>query len=174
VVSFNTPELCNPTHTGVSQFSLAHTQCGDKSCHVCIETTYQQQAVSYSVTADERCVCREPVALLLEPGETHMDTRSDASSPTVTSLIDGAAIGGGSNGGGATADAEPYDAGAQPQPVVAADGCESLLNLTQGAAADFCAGKKGCHVCVERIGFDNEPRRYMAHLCGCPGPYRLE
>lgn len=176
VVSFNTPELCEPEVTGIASFTLARVQCDDE-CQICIDSTLEDQALTYSIVRDANCVCKAPEVYravddakpsteagvdvdAARTSEGGLDAHVDASAVQPSdAALPGAADGAVPNGG---------------RPTIAPDGCHSQLNLTQGAAANFCSGKTDCHVCVERVDFDKEPRRYMAHECGCPRPYRLE
>lgn len=146
VVSFNTPELCEPDITGIASFSLAKVRCDD-DCRICIETTFENHAFTYSVARDGNCVCKAPEVHTADAGAT---PETDAGLDPDTGLSNDAS------------------------PRLAPDGCRSQLNLTQGSAANYCNAKTDCHVCVERVDFDNKARRYMAHECGCPSPYRLE
>lgn len=150
VVSFNTPELCELQRTALVSFTLASDDCGT-GCQVCIETTYEDQAQSYA-QAPSDCVCPAPERVTLELW--------DADTPDAAS-----------DGGKATS---ANDAFAKLPSPLAPDGCTSQLNLSQAAAVHYCADTPDCEVCVERVDLDGQARRYMAHECGCPGPYRLD
>jgi hypothetical protein len=163
VVSFNTPELCEPKLEGLDSFTSALAAC-ELGCLICIESTHDDRAVTYSVTRTDDCVCPAPRAhtqsgAAADAGPTQM-TRLDAGSDAGTSVRSDAALPTEGDAGTGWAEASP-------------DGCESSLDLSLSAASAQCEGKADCHVCTERVDFDNEPRRYLAHLCGCPSPYRL-
>lgn len=169
VVSFNTPELCEINRTNIASFTVAQEACTG-ACLICIESTYDDQALTYALTSDDNCVCPAPRVVAAqdvdaavvdaqtaptEIGDAHLDTGvAPASDAGASDSSDAGAVAG--------------------QPQIAPDGCHSQLNLSLAGAAAYCEGKRDCEVCVERVDFDDEPRRYMAHECGCPSPYRVE
>lgn len=174
VVSFDTPEQCKASKTSIRTFTEAEKQCeGDDDCQVCIQTVRGDRALSYAIAREQRCVCAPPVDVSKDS-----NTDSDETANTVTQAHDAA-----------TSDAAlPLDAhdAAAPQPADAAasvidaganepvDGCSSRLNLTRSAARSQCAQLHDCHVCVQRVDYEGDPRTYLAHQCGCPAPYRVD
>ncbi len=169
VVSFNTPELCELERTNIPSFTSAQEAC-DLGCQICIESTYDEHALTYALAADDNCVCPAPAlvpftALDASAVDAQADNTLDSGTTGDAAVVwSDAATRNGRDGGAAPSEPPP----------VAPDGCLSQLNLSQSGAAAYCADKQGCEVCVERVDFDNEARRYMAHECGCPSPYRLE
>lgn len=156
LASFNTPEPCDPRVTGILTFSAAEKQC-DTDCLVCIESVTEDHVLTYSVSRQENCVCTPPLA--------HAPTASDAGTDGV----------GSSDGGIEPSDAGVYSAdGGGPTPYRPADDCRSRLHLREREAHQYCEGLDDCHVCVERVDYEGDPRSYLAHQCGCPAPHRVD
>lgn len=184
LVSFNTPESCEPEVSDIATFTEAEAQC-EGDCQLCIQTEYDDRAVSYFVSHEDNCVCPPPesaadagattmaptdggvprlpstVGLDAAPGDAAAATES--ATPAVHETLDA---------GIAISSAPHTDAGSAV-PVGPSDGCNSRLHLTRSEADEVCDGWDDCHVCVERVNLDDEPRSYLAHQCGCPDPYRL-
>jgi hypothetical protein len=155
IASFNTPELCEPDVEGIHTFTEAEEVC-DGDCHLCVESTWNDQALTYAVSHENSCVCPAPLRVAVD------DTTRDAG------VSDAAAA----TNADAGASVPLLDAGPPPNP--ASDSCGSLMYLTESEAHSYCETRGDCHICVERVNYDGEPRSYMAHQCGCPDPYRTD
>lgn len=169
-MSFNTPESCQPEVGGLTTFTRAKAEC-DGDCQLCIETERDDRAVTYFVSHEDNCVC--PLPTSAPDAGVASSPAADASSPTTLPPDGGdAAAAPDTTHDAGTAAPTPNDAGAAPS-TAAPDGCNSRLHLTRSEADAVCEDWDDCHVCVERINLENDPRSYLAHQCGCPDPYRL-
>lgn len=184
LVSFNTPESCEPEVSDIATFTEAEAEC-DGDCQLCIETERDDRAVTYFVSHEDNCVCPAPEraedvgvatnasapdgAAPLLPRTQGPDAMSGDAATTETPPPSNSET---PDSGTASSSAPRTDAGSSA-PVEPADGCHSRLHLTRSEADDVCDEWSDCHVCVERVNLDNEPRSYLAHQCGCPDPYRL-
>lgn len=161
LVSFNTPELCEPRVEGLATFSEATARCVE-GCVLCVESEVDGRAWTYSVSNDDNCVCSAPARVTL----------ADAGAVGPASLADGdAGLGDVDAGVAATSAPSQSEAGVAAP---ASDGCHSRLHLTRSQARAQCDDWNDCHVCVERVDYDGDPRSYLAHQCGCPDAYRVD
>ena len=78
LVSFNTPELCEPRVEGLATFSEATARCVE-GCVLCVESEVDGRAWTYSVSNDDNCVCSAPARVTL----------ADAGAVGPASLADG-------------------------------------------------------------------------------------
>lgn len=164
VVSFNTPESCVPNIGNLPTFTEAQAQCG-KNCSLCVESELDDQALTYSVSHDENCVCAAPKRV----------SRSDAG--TSASTLTATDAGSSTDPGDASPQANTAvgsDSGTDGELASGSDGCGSRMHLTRSQARALCNEWTDCNVCVERVDFDGDARSYMAHQCACPDAYRVD